>query len=143
MPFSSVQAKVERAAAAVIASAASSTGLAVFTGLDTDAITLPCAICEATSASPPQGLQFTGIQQVELVVSVRSNKSDSTPAQHELRCATVFDALTTDTAAADLSAAISDFKAFMVEFGQLGQSVEDDSHVNSASFRVTCCPASV
>ena len=143
MAFNSIQSKLERAAASVIASAAASVSCAVFTGLDSDANTLPNAVCEAGQAQPPPGLQFTGIQVVELMVTVRSNKSDSTPTQHEARASAIFDALTTDTAAADLSGGATDFTAFMVEFGASSQSVEDDSHLSTMAFRVTCCPSDV
>jgi hypothetical protein len=143
MAFNSIQSKLERAAASVVASAASGVACAVLTGLDSDAVTLPCVICEAGNAVPPPGLQFTGLQTVDLTLTVRSNKSDSTPTQHEARAAAIFDALVTDTAAADLSAGASDFTAFMVEFGQSSQSVEDDSHLSEMTFRVTCCPSNI
>lgn len=143
MAFNSIQAKLERAAASVVASAAASVSCAVFTGLDSDANTLPNVVCEAGQAQPPPGLQLTGIQIVDLLVSVRSNKSDSTPTQHEARAAAIFDALTTTTAAADLSGGASDFTAIGVEFGASTQAVEDDSHISTMAFRVTCCPSDV
>ena len=143
MAYNSIQSKVERAAASVVSSAAAGVSCAVFTGLDSDAITLPCVICEAGNASPPAGLQFTGIQRVELMVSVRSNKSDSTPSQHEARAAAIFDSLTVDNAAAALSSAVSDFTAHLVEIGQSSQSVEDDSHISAMSFYVTCSPSDI
>lgn len=143
MAFNSIQAKLERAAASVVASAAAGVSCAVFTGLDSDAVTLPCVTCAASNAAPPQGLQFTGLQVVDLELTVRSNKSDSTPSQHEARAAAIFDALTTDTAAADLSGGASDFTAFQVEIGQSSQTVEDDSHLSTMAFRVTCCPSDV
>lgn len=143
MAYNSIQAKVERAAAGAVSSAAAGVSCAVFTGLNSDAITLPCVICEAGNASPPPGLQFTGIQRVELVVAVRSNKSDSTPGQHEARAAAIFDALAADNAADALSSAVNDFTAHLVEIGQSSQSVEDDSHVSTMSFSVTCSPSDI
>lgn len=143
MAFNSIQAKIERAAASVITSAAASVSVAVFTGLDSDVNTLPSVVCEAGAAAPPPGLAQSGIQVVELQIHVRSNKSDSTPTQHEARASAIFDALTTDTAAADLSAAVADFTAIGVEFGTSGQAVEDDSHISTMGFRVTCCPSDV
>jgi len=143
MSYNSIQSKLERAAASVVATAAATASCAVFTGLDTDAVTLPCVICEAGTAVPPPGLAQTGLQVVDLVLTVRSNKSDSTPTQHETRASGIFDTLADSTAAASLSAAVSDFTALGVELGASQQRVEDDSHLSEMTFRVTCCPSDV
>lgn len=141
MSDSSIQSKLERAAAALVATPAAGVSCAVFTGLDSDAITLPCVICEAGDATPIPGLANTGIVRGELQISVRSNKSDDTPAQHEARAAAIFDAFATNTVAADMSSSLADFTAIGVEFGASTQTVVDDSHVSTMAFVVVCCPS--
>jgi hypothetical protein len=73
---------------------------------------LPCVVCLCQSATIEmlQGYNW----RCQASVTVRSNADDTTADAHHSSAAEVFNTLTTDTIAADLSSSLADFTAFLV-----------------------------
>jgi len=146
-PYSDVLSKLE-AALASLTSALSLTGtlgtaavsVAVRTGLDDDESLLPRVTCQAEE-STEEAVRDTGNDRIKAWVHVHSHAEDETLATHRARVATVQDAIRMDDIAAQLTAAVSDFHCFDVQF--IGPQHDPDGNTFHTALELSavCCPS--
>lgn len=102
---------------------------------------LPCieCVCQEANAEDEHYLNWIADARVQ----VRTNADDTLEDDHHAMAAEVFNALTTDTLAADLSAALTDFRAFLVNFKSQRWELVDRSWQSIIEFQVHCCGSDV
>ena len=102
---------------------------------------LPCCecVCQTAEAVDEHYLNWLADARVQ----VRTNADDTTQEKHHAIAAAVFDKITTDTLAADLSAALDDFTAFLVNFKAQRWELVDRSWQSVIEFQVHCAGSDI
>jgi len=102
---------------------------------------LPCVTVSAMRAT--QDPPFSNNWIVDVSVAVRTNADDTDTPTHYTMADEVFDSLYTTTIAADLSAALTNFTAFLLIPAEQTFSVVDRSWVSTFDFQLHCAAADV
>lgn len=143
MAYNDLQSKIEAAVKSLVDALALS-GVTVTTGADDDAIALPIVRCVCDELSEATGLPRVGLFSGTVRVAVKSNAHDTTLAAHRARVAAVFDAISIDTLAADLSSAVADFTCIFAGAQFQGMSIADaESWENTIGFDGVFCASDV
>jgi hypothetical protein len=102
---------------------------------------LPCVecVCQEANAEDEHFLNWLADARVQ----VRTNADDTTESDHHDIAATVFNTITTDTLAADLSSSLADFTAFLVNFKAQRWELVDRSWQSIIEFQVHCCGSDI
>jgi len=102
---------------------------------------LPCveAICQDANTVDEHFLNWLA----DARVVVRTNADDTTEDEHHATAAAVFNTVTTDTIAADLTAALDDFTAFLVNFKGQSWELVERSWQSTLSFEIHCCGSKI
>jgi hypothetical protein len=102
---------------------------------------LPCiqAVCQSAEAVDEHFLNWLASARVE----IRTNADDTTETDHHAAAAAVLNTITTDTIAADLSGALADFKAFLVNFKSQRWELVDRSWQSLIEFEVHCAGSDI
>ncbi len=101
----------------------------------------PCVVCLCQDAK--QDPPFANNWIAEVAVNVYNNADDTTEDQHHAMMQEIMDKVYTTTIAADLSAALADFTAFMLIPDRQSWDVEDRSWRGSFTFQLHCCGSDV
>lgn len=146
-PFSDVLSKLEAALASVVSAltlagtrGTETVSVAVRTGLDDDDALLPRVTCQADEATE-EAVRDTGNDRVRAFVHVHSHSGDETLAAHRERVATVIDALRMDDISAQLTAAVTDFHCFDVQFIGPQHDPAGNTFHTALELSVVCCPS--
>lgn len=123
----------------------------IYSGIERDAVitseteeatrVFPCCdcVCQSATVSDRDGLNWLAIAEV----TIRNNADDTTEATHHTMAEAVVNALTTDEAAINLSAALVDFTAFLVSFTDQSWGIEERSWVSRLTFEIHCCGSDI
>jgi hypothetical protein len=101
----------------------------------------PHVVVACQRAEMPPEIAFNW--RVTAEVSVVSNADDTTAAGHHLNVTEVFNSLITDTVAADISAALGDFTAFLVVPQSQTWDIEERSWKSTYTMQIDCCGADI
>ena len=102
---------------------------------------LPCVECVSQTAEAVDEQFLNWLADAE--VRVRTNADDATEDEHHQLAANVFNKLTTDTLAADLTAALDDFTAFLVNFKTQRWELVERSWQSILTFQVHCAGSKI
>ncbi len=102
---------------------------------------LPCVECVCQNADTVDEHFLNWLADAE--VRIRTNANDTAEADHHAISAVVFNKLTTDSLAADLSAALDDFTCFLVNFKNQKWEVVEQSYQSVLSFQIHCAGSDI
>lgn len=138
--------KLQEAAAAYLQSQAPIEDIAadhIHSGLNKTELKYPCIICVATAAEAED--HASGNKMATLSVRICSHSDrDASEDEHNTRVEAVSNLFVTDTIAADLTAALSSFTAFLCQ--PTGEAFGVDDQVNWVSeltLMVKCCGSDI
>lgn len=102
---------------------------------------LPCieCICQEANAEDEHFLNWL----CDARVQIRTNADDTTETSHHVISAEVLNVLTTDTLAADLTAALDDFTVFLVNFKAQRWELIERSWQSVIEFQVHCAGSDI
>jgi hypothetical protein len=102
---------------------------------------LPCVecICQSAETMDEHFLNWLASARVQ----IRTNADDTTEENHHATAAAVLNTITTDTLAADLSGALADFTAFLVNFKSQRWELVDRSWQSVIEFEVHCAGSDI
>lgn len=102
---------------------------------------LPCieCVCQEAEAVDEHFLNWMATAEVR----IRTNADDTTEANHHAIAATVLNTITTDTLAADLTSALADFTAFLVNFTTQRWDLVDRSWQSIIMFQIHCAGSDI
>lgn len=103
--------------------------------------TIPCvvAICKSATIYDRDALTWTANVEVQVI----TNCDDTDEDDHHALAAAVFNLLTTDEIESDLSGALADFTAELVNFTSQSWDMDDHSYVSTIGFDVICCGSDI
>ncbi len=103
---------------------------------------LPCVICSCLSAGVESD-QFSGNWIAELNVELRTKIFDTSSNAHQAMAEEVFALFFDSAIAANLSAALSSFTAFLVVPVQQTRAIENNCWISRGRFNVRCCGSDI
>lgn len=149
-PYNNLQGKAAAALTAIISAIGATNlgGANVYISIGTESdVRLPKVLCKAEQGG--EDIEGTGNYWLTLTASVVSESDPDSEtgevsadklAQHNSRCAYVFDALKTDTIVADMTSNGTDFTCQGVRSWSFGNPYADSSTVvTDISFEALCC----
>ena len=101
-------------------------------------ILAPCIICNCQESEFIAN--YSGNQTAKATISVVSNADDTSHDDHQQRVTIVWNLLLTDTIAADLSNAISDFTASLVVPKEQGWEIAGRRWISHLNLAINCAP---
>ncbi len=144
-PYNDLNSKLEAALAAEISAltlsgtrGSESVDVAVRTGLDDDELLVPRVTCQCNDTAE-EAVRGTGIFRLRAAVHVHSHSSDETLAVHRERVATVIDAIMQSDIASQLTANVSDFHCYDVNFDGHEQGTEGNLMHTVLNVEAVCC----
>jgi hypothetical protein len=160
LAHNNIQAKVEAALFALIASQQSSIPTVLIKkGMSEGEIAEPCVIVECYGADPHEQLGPEGVWIAHCRATVRTSPDEfisgdfgnATSATQSERVGIVYDAIMTDSAAATLSSSVADFYVFDgghafangILFDGLTQEIRNRGWGSVLSFSVVCCGSDI
>ena len=102
---------------------------------------LPCVECVCQSAETTDEHFLNWAAEAE--IRVRTNADDTTQTVHHATAAAVLNTITTDTLAADLSAALEDFTCFLVNFRSQRWELLERSWQSIIVFEIHCAGSDI
>jgi hypothetical protein len=108
MSYNDLQSKTEAAGKSLV-DALGISGLTVNSGASDQTKALPLCVVVCEGLAEPAGLPQTGIYRGALRFRVKDNANDVTLSDHRARVAQIFDAVSVDNLASQLSAAVAGF----------------------------------
>ena len=104
-------------------------------------IPLPYALVSCVTATAES--LFSGNWTAQLDVELRSKVFDTSDAAHQAMAEELFAFFFSSTIAADLTAALSGFTAFLILPVQQSRAIENNSWVSRGRFTVRCCGSTI
>jgi len=135
-PFLDLLSKVEAAAKTVV-DGLNLSGLTSNTGIEDESLSLPYAVCKASSGG--EEIVDTGLDRVRLDVVVASDADAHSLSAHRTRVSTIFDAFRVDDLNETLGNAVDDFGVVAVHKAGEKSEVEGRKLKNTLELDIVCC----